>query len=270
MKGILLIRFKRSPGAYIDWEYPKGLSEKLEIEFEDVMNIYSVHRMNRTDPNYLQMKFKKLRIASFYTGLLEDDYIGGTDVCLTILIDEDDVLPKDFEGMLRRIADELLPTVEDGYFHKNLIEYYELLKEGKVKPYWYQQIEGVKVQIPESEASNEFKEVSMDEVKFDEYFEVSETDRLRAKVRKMRNIIEQQQEIINKLQTTINEQISGQSDHISIIHKLKDEIDEKDELIKDLKENIGDLKNRYQVLESDLKMKKQEQDALDKLGKLKR
>jgi len=270
LKGFLLIKFTRSPGAFIDFEYPPGLSEQLEIEQEDIMNIYSVHRMRRTEPNYLQMKFKNLRIASFYTGKLGDDYIGALDITLTVLVDEDDVLPKEFEGMLRRIADETLPTMDDGFFEKNMIEYYKLLEKGQVKPYWYEQVEGVKVQVPASEATNEFKEVSMEEVKFEDYFEVSEKDRYRKKVRRLRAIIQEQQEMIEKLQTTINEQVSGESDHISVIHRLKDELDEKDTFISELKEKIGALKLKYDELKTNFQKKQEENEALEKLGKLKR
>ena len=63
---------------------------------------------------------------------------------------------------------------------------------------------------------------------------------------------------------------SGQSDQISKIHKLKDEIDEKNEFINELKEKVGELKNKYQDLEQSLKKKQEEGETLDKLGKLKR
>jgi hypothetical protein len=268
LKGILLIRFTKSPGAFIDLQYPNDLSEKLEIEIDDVMNIYSVHRMRRTDPNYLQMKFKKLRIASFYTGFNEDDFVGGTDVVLTVLVDDDDTLPKEFEGMLRRMAFEILPKSKESSFYDLLVESYGLLEKGQLEPYWYEQVEGVEVQIQESVATSEFVELSMDEVKFDDYFDIPESERFKAKIRKLRNIIIKQQEIISKLQTTIDEKLSGGDDKLSSIFDLKDEIDDQNEFITELKEKIGILKEKNRNLQKKLDAGDQEKETLSKLGKL--
>ncbi|MHA1732778.1 MAG: hypothetical protein ACTSU5_12605 [Promethearchaeota archaeon] len=108
MKGLVIVAFKRTPGAYIDYETPEGFYESTNFVNEDLMNIYGLHRMRRMDPNFLTLTLKKQKIASFYSGFNFKHYVGKPGYSVTLFCDEDEN-PNVYEDQLRQIAHELLP-----------------------------------------------------------------------------------------------------------------------------------------------------------------
>ncbi len=45
LKGIMILGFNKSPGAYVDTQYPSEISERLNVKTSDLMNLYALHRM---------------------------------------------------------------------------------------------------------------------------------------------------------------------------------------------------------------------------------
>lgn len=237
----------------MDFELPTGISKRIKIETTDFMTIYGIHRMRRTDPNYLQMTYKKMKIASFYTGYSNSHYVGGLDSVLTVILSEDDVLPLEFEGMMRAFANDVLSIKDSKLFNLKFMDYYKKLRIGEIEPYWFEQKKGKEVQINETAVSDEFIEVSMDDINFEDYFEYFKEDVMKARIKKMRSTIKKQEEIIDKLQSTINEDLSSKSGEIKKIHSLLDEIDALSEKYNRVLNENAKLKETIENLEEKIK-----------------
>ena len=54
----MILRFNENFEAFIDAQYPSALSENLHIKVSDLMNIYTLHRMKKDEPNFFQMEIK--------------------------------------------------------------------------------------------------------------------------------------------------------------------------------------------------------------------
>ena len=114
MKGIFLLHYHKVPGAFIDREYPKGVSEQLKIDSDDQNKIYSFNRMRDSNPNYIFMKIKGAHVGSFFSGI-DKNFIGYPNQCLCIILDNEN--PTLFEEPLKEIAEELLPML--AYIREN-------------------------------------------------------------------------------------------------------------------------------------------------------
>jgi len=135
LKGILIIGFNKSPGAYIETQYPPNIWSDLGLEPTDLMNIYALHRMRKMKPDYQKVKIKKIDLASFYTGFSVQRCIGYADKVVTIILSKEEELAKDYEDVLRRYAYEVLPSINDSLFGEAFITYYQKLKSGALRPY---------------------------------------------------------------------------------------------------------------------------------------
>ena len=135
MKGIIIIGFNKSPGAYIETQYPPNISSDVGLEPTDLMNIYALHRMRKMKPDYQKIKFKNINIASFYTGFSVQRCIGYADKVVTIILSKDEELTQDYEEVLRRYAYEVLPSINDKLFGEEFVTYYHKLKAGLLRPY---------------------------------------------------------------------------------------------------------------------------------------
>ena len=100
------------------------------------------HETVKTGPNYLEMLIKRnVSVASFFTGHASRSFLGKPDHSITIFLSEDDMLPKSFEGQVRRFAFELLPKRDEPDFFDQFVKYFELLKRGELEPYYQQMLE---------------------------------------------------------------------------------------------------------------------------------
>jgi hypothetical protein len=150
MKGILILSFHKQPGAFVDREFPKGITQDLGIDATDQNKIYSLHRMRNTRPNYLFLRAKNITIASYFSGFDLRQYVGRPNQCVSIILDNHEN-PTIWEGQLRRIAFELLPiladvrrdeiilsglSTESKYvtFDRYLADYFDNLKAGRIRP----------------------------------------------------------------------------------------------------------------------------------------
>ena len=150
MKGIFILSFDRKPGAFVDREYPVGITRQLNIDNTEQNKVYSLHRMRNVKPNFLFLKAKGVQIASFYSGFDFKDYIGRPNQCVSIILEPNEN-PTKWEDILRRLTFELLPILakirgdeiitsglskDPKYeeFDRILGQYYQDLQAGNIQP----------------------------------------------------------------------------------------------------------------------------------------
>jgi len=257
----MILGFNKSPGAYIDTKYPDNIDERLNVKTSDLMNIYALHRMRRMEPNYLQMKIKNVSVASFYTGFSFKHYVGRPNYTLTVFLSDNDVLPKDFEGMIRRMAYDLLPKRTELLFDEMFVETFEDLKRYELEPYWEEYLEGEGSKIAtihadvsadeqlERESEEKSKETAqLEELNFDNQFEQFEKDELKEEVKELRQTIKEKNEKIRILTKRITEQVSVDSDHSEEVVILKQQLDEQDAKLDDWSMKLADLAEKNAIL----------------------
>ena len=136
----MILRFNENFEAFIDAQYPSNISESLNIKASDLMNIYMLHRMEQEKPNFFQMKIKDFNVASFFTGFSFKKYVGYPNHAISVILSEEDLineeLAKNFEGMVRRIAFELLNKKDEPNFIEMLKNHYIILGNADLEPYW--------------------------------------------------------------------------------------------------------------------------------------
>ncbi len=137
MEGIIIIRYDETSGPRVDFQYPSDIIKKLKLKDSALVSLYEQHVKRRMGPNFLHKKIKKrVYVASFFTGFANKYHVGKPNYVLTIILSENDEVSKDFEGMVRRIAHELLPKRGEPTFIDLFVDYYELLEKRELGPYW--------------------------------------------------------------------------------------------------------------------------------------
>ncbi|MFX1340038.1 MAG: hypothetical protein ACFFDK_15615, partial [Promethearchaeota archaeon] len=68
MRGIMVLGFNENFEAFIEAQVPDDLSKNLNLKASDLMNIYTLHRMDKNEPNFFQMEIREFTVASFFTG----------------------------------------------------------------------------------------------------------------------------------------------------------------------------------------------------------
>ncbi|MFX1314095.1 MAG: coiled-coil domain-containing protein, partial [Promethearchaeota archaeon] len=92
--------------------------------------------------NYLEMQIKRdLSVASFFTGHSSKHFIGKGDHVITVFLSDEDILPRNFEGQVRRIAFELLPKRKEKTFEELFAKSFFLLEKGELDAYWQERQE---------------------------------------------------------------------------------------------------------------------------------
>ena len=136
----MILRFNENFEAFIDAQYPSDISESLNIKASDLMNIYMLHRMEQEKPNFFQMEIKDFNVASFFTGFSFKKYVGYPNHAISVILSDEDLkneeLAKNFEGMVRRIAFELLNKKDEPNFIEMLKNHYIILGNADLEPYW--------------------------------------------------------------------------------------------------------------------------------------
>lgn len=255
----MILGFHKSPGAYIEKEHPEGVSEKLNVSTADLMNIYALHRMRRMEPNYLQIKIKNVNVASFYTGFSFKHYVGRPNYCITVFLSPDDNPSNDFEGMLRRIAFELLPRQEEFDFETDFVSYYEQLRIESIEPFWEEVLEGEGSKIAtisaddidekmEREKAPVKEEPQAQELSFDKQFEQFEKDELKEEVRDLQKMVNEKNEKIRELTRQITEKVGETSDHSEEIQLLQGQLDEANKRLDEWSEKLADFNEKNAIL----------------------
>jgi len=222
-------------GPYIDIQHPKNLSDELQVKSSVLLSLFNQHRISRREPHYIEMKIKKeVSVAIFFTGFSYDRYVGKPIFEIIVFLSEEDVLTKNFEGMLRRIAHELLPQQEAPVFRDLLVDYYELLEKQQLGPYWEEssgKIERVeKIEsIESSEVKNKLNAINEEKDMIQEEEAMSQDqenidnllDKIKPDLETKKKVQENAYIFENQFETLDKEQL------INVIHQLQHLVKEK-------------------------------------------
>ena len=142
LKGIVILNLDKKSELSKDAEYPQGICEELGVTDSMLETVFDEHKKIRTGPNYLEMQIKRdVSVASFFTGHSSKHFIGKGDHVLTVFLSDEDILPRNFEGQVRRIAFEILPKRKEKKFKELFTKSYELLEKGDLDAYWQERQE---------------------------------------------------------------------------------------------------------------------------------
>ena len=254
--------FNKSPGAYVDTEYPDDISDRLSLKTSDMMNIYAIHRMRNMKPNFIQMKVAGVSVASFYTGFSFKHYVGKPDFAVTVFLSDEDNPTTEFEGMLRRIAYDLLPQREDLLFDQMLVNYYDRLKDEDLEPFWEEYIEGegskiATIHADEDEPTDEIKqkekqeaepEFKMEDLDFDEQFDLIEKEELKEEIQRLKELVNRKNEKIKTLTDQLASKVSKESGQSEEVQLLQEQLNEANDRLDDWSEKLADLSEKNTIL----------------------
>ena len=247
--------FNKSPGAYVDVQYPEDIADRLNVTTADMMNIYALHRMRNMEPNYIQMKIKNVSVASFYTGFSFKHYVGRPDYAITVFLSEDDVLSNEFEGMLRRLGHYLLPKRHDSDFNIMFQEEYESLTTYDVDPFWEEILEGEGSKISTIQADDIDEEEAaaaaaaapqFEELNFDDQFDQFEKDELKERITELQDMVRSKDEMVRELTNKLTKQASAE--HAGEVQILKQQLDEQNLKLDDWSLKLADLAEKNAIL----------------------
>ncbi|MFX1276375.1 MAG: hypothetical protein ACFFAT_15220, partial [Promethearchaeota archaeon] len=136
MKGIILISNDEKSGPFIDIQYPSLLCDVEEIIPSELIKFYEEQKESMVGPSFFETKLKDgIILAFFYTGFSSAHYVGKPEYAILVLLSEE-TTTENLEGMIRRIAHELLPQRNEAVFYALFQDYYDLLKNGELGPFW--------------------------------------------------------------------------------------------------------------------------------------
>jgi len=138
----VILNLDKKSELTIDTEYPEDICNELGVTNSMLTTLFEEHKRVRTGSNYLEMQIKRdLSIASFFTGHSSKHFIGKGDHVITVFLSDEDILPRNFEGQVRRIAFELLPKRKEKKFNELFVKSFELLEKGELDAYWQEKQE---------------------------------------------------------------------------------------------------------------------------------
>lgn len=231
----MVLGFNENFEAYIASQYPENISKTFDIKASDLMNIYTLHRMDKKEPNFYQMEIKHFTIASFFTGSSSQQFIGMPEFAITAFFSNKDIeeglLSADFEGFLRRIAHEILPKKDDQELDHLLEKYYIKLKEGNLEPYWEISDEKEKQKIGEILETKSETNANLNEEIIDADQYKLENKILKEELKTLEMLVEEKSEKIRELTKRISETVSDKSDLEDYIGKCS-QLEEENELLR--------------------------------------
>lgn len=279
MKGIIILGFKKGFEPYIDTQFPSNICEFLNVTPKDLHSLSDEHMKRKMEPNFLDMQIKEnINVASFYSGFTFRHYVGKPDFAITVFLSDDDKTSENFEGMIRRIAHELLPKREALNFDDILGQYYEMMKNEELSSYWEEIIEGEttilegKENESVEEAKIEEKEQELESEKDTEVIDSTleiDIETLKAENIELKHILDEKATKIRELTQKYTELSSEKKNYIEEIEALKSEISEQyiklekwSQQMADLNENNAKLLEEVKTLTEDLS--KKEKESLEK------
>lgn len=138
----MILGFNENFEAIIEAQFPNDLSQSFNLKASDLMNIYTLHRMDKNEPNFFQMEIREFTVASFFTGFSLKHYVGRPDYAITVFFSNEEMtvetspIDYDFEGKLRKIAYDILPKKDEQNSKELLKDYYVKLENQELETYW--------------------------------------------------------------------------------------------------------------------------------------
>ncbi|MFW9930959.1 MAG: hypothetical protein ACFFD1_16340, partial [Candidatus Thorarchaeota archaeon] len=254
MKGIIILEFDENDNFSISTQFPVNICEFLKVDINVIKPLSEQHLAKKMEPNYLEMKLTdSITVSSFYTGFSFRHYVGKPNYAIIVFLSEDDFLIDDFEGMMRRIAFELLPKKDALNFDDIFGRYYDMLKNGELTPYWEETIEGEIIKVVKEEVEKEKEKVEEEtkeeENKVDankEEEDISpdkseEVKKLREKVEELESLLEEKSSKIRELTNKFTELKSENTSLTTETESLKKELSDQHDKLENWSQQMADL-----------------------------
>jgi len=252
VKGIIILGFEENSETRIDTQFPSNICEFLGVTPEILKGLVELHMDKKMEPNYIQVALEdEVNVASFYSGFSFRHYVGNPNFAVCIFLSQDDVLSNEFEGMMRRIAHELLPKREALNFDDILGQYYEMLKKEELLPYWEEIIEGETSIITANKKEEKKEEKKSEDFKPD--LEREEVD-IKAKNIELQNLLDEKKSKIRELTRKYTELVSENTKISEEIQSHKEEISEQYIKLEKWSQQMADLNQNNAKLMDDIKI----------------
>ena len=267
MKGIIILGFGKYSKTRIDTQFPSNICEFLGVTTETLKGLVELHMNKKMEPNYVELTLEEeVSVASFYSGFSFRHYVGNPNFAVCIFLSQDDVLSNEFEGMMRRIAHELLPKREALNFDDILGQYYEMLKKEELSPYWEEIIEGetsiitVKRKEDKKEENNSIEQTNGGDTKADSLMEEAG---IKAKNIKLQDLLDEKKSKIRELTRKYTELVSENTKSSEEIQSHKEEISEQYIKLESWSQQMADLNQNNAKLMDDIKILNQKINERD-------
>jgi len=266
LKGIIVLGFSDKSEMSIETQFPSNICEFLGISSEFLKTLTKVHMDKKMEPHFIELFIKNdINVASFYSGFSFRHYVGKPNFAICVFTSQDDVSTTKIEGMLRRIAHELLPKREALNFDDILGQYYTMLIKYELSPYWEEIIEG-ETSVLESNKPKEEKQIISANEKIDKIEErnqevgeesllvAKQMDEIKNKNRELEQLLEEKKSKIRELTRKYTEVVSENATYEEEIQALKDEISEQYIKLEKWSQQMADLNQNNAKLIDDLKV----------------
>ncbi|MHA1461410.1 MAG: hypothetical protein ACTSO8_08005 [Promethearchaeota archaeon] len=267
MKGIIILGFEKYSKTRIDTQFPSNICEFLRVTTETLKGLVELHMNKKMEPNYVELTLEEeVSVASFYSGFSFRHYVGNPNFAVCIFLSQDDVLSNEFEGMMRRIAHELLPKREALNFDDILGQYYEMLKKEELSPYWEEIIEGetsvitVKRKEDKKEEIDSGEQTNGGDTKADSLMEEAG---IKAKNIKLQDLLDEKKSKIRELTRKYTELVSENTKNSEEIQSHKEEISEQYIKLEKWSQQMADLNQNNAKLMDDIKILNQKINERD-------
>ena len=284
MKGIIILEFDENDNPSISTQFPVNVCEFLKVDPKVLQPLSEQHLVKKMEPNYIEMKLTDdITVSSFYTGFSFRHYVGKPNYAIIVFLSEDDFLINDFEGMMRRIAYELLPKKEALNFDDIFGRYYDMLKNEELTPYWEETIEGETSKV----VKEEFEKTKIEKEKLPHQQQIEdnikkekeptpseETEILREledKISDLESLVNEKSSKIRELTNKFTEVKSENTNLITVRDKLKKELSEQyikleswSQQMADLNENNAKLMTENKSLNLQIEQKQKVSEQKEK------
>ncbi|TFF86969.1 MAG: hypothetical protein EU551_00165 [Promethearchaeota archaeon] len=122
-RAIILIRWDDKLGTSLVGAYP----EKFKVSSRLLMNIYSAHRTQSTDPSFVSLTLKNFKVSSFFSGM-GNNFIGASNYIVALVLRRDEN-PGNFKNILKKASAKFLKNIEKGDVKKLLPEVFNEMKK---------------------------------------------------------------------------------------------------------------------------------------------
>jgi len=258
----MILAFDDDYKAHIDTQFPSNLDEFLGISQDTLSYLENEHMRKKMEPNYLELILEnELNVVSFYTGFSFRHYVGKPNYAITIFLSDDDNPSDDFEGMIRRIAHELLPKREALNFDDIFGKYYEMLKNEELTPFWEEIIEGETSKVLPREKEENFAEKAEKETLNDEMKEealmassntelINQFEEIKEKNQELEDLLEEKAKKIRDLTNKYTELMEEKNSINEEVESLKAEVSEQYIKLEEWSQQMADLnENNAKLLE---------------------
>jgi len=275
VKGIIILGFEKYSKTRIDTQFPSNICEFLGVTPESLKGLVEHHMSNKMEPNYVELTLDdEVSVASFYSGFSFRHYVGNPNFAVCIFLSQDDVLSNEFEGMMRRIAHELLPKREALNFDDILGQYYEMLKKEELLPYWEEIIEGeTSIVTAAKKEDKKAKKVEKKEEELDSVEEKKSEDikpdlsreeaDVKAKNTELQDLLDEKKSKIRELTRKYTELVSENTKKLEEIQSYKEEVSEQYIKLEKWSQQMADLNQNNAKLMDDIKILNQKINERD-------